>query len=95
MCFLEKGDGDVTFDEKEIVNETKLFYEQLYSSRDVTDVKIDTCVENAPKLNQEEKQNLEGSISYQEAHKTLRAMKNNKSPGSDGFSVEFYKFSLL
>ena len=34
---------------------------------------------------------LEGKISYEEASKTLLSMSNNKSPGSDGFTAEFFK----
>ena len=35
---------------------------------------------------------LEGIISKEEALSALKLMKNNKSPGSDGFTTEFYKF---
>ena len=34
----------------------------------------------------------EGQITYTEAHTAVRATKNNKSPGSDGYTSEFYKF---
>ena len=37
-------------------------------------------------------QNLEGPLTLQEALESLKQMKNNKSPGMDGFTVEFYKF---
>ena len=35
---------------------------------------------------------LEGRISKEEALLALKNMKNNKTPGSDGFTAEFYKF---
>ena len=38
---------------------------------------------------------LEGPITYNEALETLRNMKNNKSPGNTGFSIEFYKFFFI
>ena len=38
------------------------------------------------------RENTEGIITYAEACEALKDMKNNKSPGPDGFSVEFYKF---
>ena len=44
------------------------------------------------KLTEEEKDNLEGEIGSFEAGKILKKMKNNKSPGSDGFTSEFLKF---
>ena len=35
---------------------------------------------------------LEGLISYTEAAMALKVMKNNKSPGPDGYTVEFFKY---
>ena len=35
---------------------------------------------------------MEGPLSVAEALKSLKDMKNNKSPGIDGFTAEFYKF---
>ena len=43
------------------------------------------------KLTEEEKDNLEGEIESFEAGEILKKMKNNKSPGSDGFTSEFLK----
>ena len=40
----------------------------------------------------QEKTSLEGEITLDEASVALQNMKNNKSPGSDGFIVEFLKF---
>ena len=38
---------------------------------------------------------IEGRISYEEALQFLKKMKNDKSPGSDGFTTEFFKFFWL
>ena len=38
-----------------------------------------------------ESDSIEGPITYLEAASVLRAMSNNQSPGSDGFSAEFFK----
>jgi hypothetical protein len=35
---------------------------------------------------------LEGEISLPELTSALKRMKNNKSPGSDGFRADFFKF---
>ena len=40
----------------------------------------------------QEKTSLEGEITLDEASVALKNMKNNKSPGFDGFTVEFFKF---
>ena len=44
------------------------------------------------KLSSKMSQKLEGNISLCEAGKSLKAMSNNKSPGVDGYSCEFFKF---
>ena len=43
-------------------------------------------------LTEEEKLKLEGEITGDEIAFVLNKMKNNKSPGTDGFSSEFFKF---
>ena len=46
---------------------------------------------NFYKLTNEESQALEGEITYLEALNVLKNMKNDKRPGSDGFTAEFFK----
>ena len=45
---------------------------------------------NFPKLNQEEIENLNRSITSTEIETIIRNLPANKSPGPDGFTVEFY-----
>ena len=92
MHFLEVDNGELTFDNDEIVKETKLFYEHLYAAKDVVDIDLNDIISDAPTLDEDEKELLEGPILYEEAVSALKAMKNNKSPGSDGFTCEFFKF---
>ncbi len=42
-------------------------------------------------MNQSEAEKLEGSISKSELGFALKNMTNNRSPGTSGFSCEFYK----
>ena len=35
---------------------------------------------------------MDGNLSFKECGESLKLMKNVKSPGSDGFTVDFYKF---
>ena len=45
---------------------------------------------NFPKLNQEEIENLNRSITSTEIETVIRTLPANKSPGLDGFIAEFY-----
>ena len=44
------------------------------------------------KLTDDDREQMEGEITEQECLSTLKNMSNGKSPGIDGFTVEFYKF---
>lgn len=94
---VEKENGDIVTNQKEILKQVKIFYENLYKNRDVECCKpkdIENSLQNVNvrKLSLDEQDKLEGEISVQEAGETLKRMKSNKTPGSDGFSSEFFKF---
>ena len=40
----------------------------------------------------EKVEKLDGDLTLQEVSTALKNMKNNKSPGTDGFNVGFYEF---
>ena len=46
---------------------------------------------NFPKLNQEEIENLNRSITSTEIETIIRNFPTNRSPGPDGFTAEFYQ----
>ena len=91
---LENNEGRVIHEQSEILRETKSFYEQLYRKTEVNgsfDFINELNFQDIPKLSHTESDSLEGEITLEEASKTLYKMKSNKSPGSDGFSAEFFK----
>ena len=70
------------------------FYKDLYKQCDHKDNSTIQSVlgENESKLSDKVSQDLEGEILYSELAFALKNMKNNKSPGLDGFTVKFFKF---
>ena len=93
---VEKENGEIITKQKDILNEVKYFYDNLYKKRDtksnLSDLKKDLKNLSVPILSSQEKESLEGTITVKEAGEALKKMKNNKTPGTDGFSAEFYKF---
>ena len=93
---VTKDNGDTINRQEEILKEVKKFYSNLYKTHDIIEDKdiqeIFNDLQTSPKLSLEEINKLEGEISDEEILSILKKMKNNKSPGSDGFSVEFFKF---
>ena len=94
MPKLVRTNGTIASDINEIKEETRAFYKRLYSAREVQDVDINALfnINEIPRLDTFHSDKLEGDITYDEALSVLKNMKNNKSPGSDGFTVEFFKF---
>ena len=97
---LESDDGVTITDEKEILLAIETFYENLYSS-DITDSQCDflnfSANVNIPKLSEDERDEMEGALGYDECEKIIRSFEKEKSPGEDGFTVEFYQsfFDLI
>lgn len=95
---VQIDDGKIISNQNEILNQVKIFYENLYKCNNVstncTISEINTGLKdvNVKKLRYEEQENLEGTISVSEAGEVLKNMKSNKTPGTDGFSSEFFKF---
>ena len=93
---LVNSDNSTISKQEDILSAIESFYKQLYSSKDIflDDVDLDTVIEkdNVNILKEDMSSELEGKLTYQEASFALKNMKNNTSPGSDGYTVEFFKF---
>ena len=92
MNVLEQSNGEIICDIDQITNEVKTFYQSLYASKE-NEIKVDidpnlVC----PKLDEDEKNSLEGLIKLTEILNAIKNLKNDKSPGSDGYTAEFFKF---
>jgi exonuclease III len=97
MQELKKENGNIIVEQKELLKEQRTFYKNLYSENK----KINCNDENILKyvdmskvqvLTNEESRKCEGQIEYKELLAALKKTKNNKSPGNDGYTTEFFKF---
>lgn len=82
---------------KDIMDEQTRFYSKLYSEKtNLSDTHIKKFLDNdnpyIEKLSEDEKVFCDADLSQAECLLYLKSMKNDKSPGMDGFTVEFYKF---
>ena len=93
MYKLEKDNGDILYETDDMLNETKSFYEKLYKCQpNNTEYCKEFFTETLPKLDEDSSKNLEGYITLEEASAALKSMTNGKSPGTDGMTVDFFKF---
>ena len=71
------------------------FYKELFTSQTHRNPDYDYFLSNTQphrkKLSDESKEALDSDISNEEIIKSLKLIKNNKSPGPDGISTELYK----
>ena len=79
--------------EDEILKKIETFYKQLYNSRlDKNDLfYYFVCTKSKIlKLQDQQRNELEGKITLVECKVVLRTLSSGKSPGEDGFTWEFY-----
>ena len=89
----------VISNEQEITDISKInnhilqFYQNLFTEKQSTsENRFNTLLNNLniPSLNSEEILSCEGNLTEQEIYKSLTSFKDNKSPGNDGLTKEFY-----
>ena len=90
-----KKDRTEVSDQKHILNELKSYYSNLFKSQDL---QLENFYLNellyayhVNKLDNLQSESIDGPLTYTEIHMALKQMKNNKTPGIDGFPAEFFK----
>jgi len=88
-------DRGLVTEPKEILSEERAFYSNLYCNSDTMTETLNHSIfldENpVRKVSEGVAGDCDLPITLDECEKALSKMANNKSPGSDGFTVEFYK----
>ena len=84
---------EVTTDSAEIQRIITDYYEQLYGNKIDNLEEMDSFLEkcNLTRLNQEEIEIMNNSITSTEIEAVIKNFPKNKSPGPDGFTGEFYQ----
>ena len=90
---VDKHSGMVCEDDDSVLDIAREFYGRLYRSPVVEDSVMSEFVQipQDKKLSLSHKRMLEGDVTVDDMHQALKKMKNRRSPGSDGLTVEFYK----
>ena len=85
--------GEVTSDNAEIHSIIRDYYEQLYGDKMDNLEEMDRFLEkfNLSRLNQEEIEIMNNPITRTEIEAVIKNLPENKSPGPDSFTGEFYQ----
>ena len=90
---ITEGQEKVVTDPGEILEAQKDFYKQLYSEPRGIQLDADIFKEiKIPQLEEIEKKLCDEEITMEEVAKSLKELPNNKTPGTDGLTTDFYKF---
>ena len=92
---INKPDGTIIVKQEEILDELANFYSNLFQNKDkdinFKSLKSVLSTIKHPTLSVSDSDLLEHPLNVQELGQALKKMKNNKSPGIDGFPSEFFK----
>ena len=92
---LRLQDDSTTNNGNVILDQIETYFTNLYTS-DYTysNEEWDSFTLNLkiPKLSDEDRDNLEGPLTYDECKKVLETFQTDKALGEDGFTAEFYKY---
>ena len=92
---IRTNNGVIT-NQQTILKELKIFYKNLLQSKhedNQNQSKSPFLVkENIKTLSMQEQAKYKGLITEREVIKVLKVMRNGKSPGTDGYTADFYNF---
>ena len=95
---LRIQDDSTTCNVKQILDQIEDYFKKLYTSENTSSQEeYNEFIQHLtiPRLSNEDRDSLEGPLTYEECKKVLDSFKNDKSPGEDGFTVEFYIYFFM
>ena len=97
MRKLIRTNGEETTAPDTIMNEIHRLYSELYDEKSGIQADYSSCpfLEDAlssPMLTDSMRETCEGQLTYFECFKVLSTFSNDKTPGNDGLTIEFYMF---
>ena len=89
---LTKDNLDTVTGIQDLLSETRSFYENLYSAEECDENEQDSfLIDELPRLNDNDREVCEGYITEEELREAVISMENDRSPGIDGLTTNFYK----
>jgi hypothetical protein len=90
---IRNAKGEITSNTTEIQGIIRDYFKNLYSSKfeDLEEMNKFLDIYDHPKLSQEDINHLNRSIICNETEASIKSLPKKKSPGPDGFFVEFYQ----
>ena len=89
---LTKENLDTVTSTRDLLIETRAFYKKLYTADIIHPDTQETFFNiHIPQLSASDQHSCELPLSTSELEKSLKQMENNKSPGIDGLTTNFYK----
>ena len=89
--------GEIITEQKKILHQVKEYYVKLFKNKDseLDTTKLSEVIDlsQIKKLTHSQALQLEGPVTLTELGNALKSMKNNKTPGIDGFPFDFLRCS--
>jgi glutamyl-tRNA reductase len=90
---IRNAKGEITTNIMKVQEIIRDYFKKLYSNKFENLEEVDRFLDtnNHPKLNQEDINHLNRSLTQNGIEAAIKSLPKKKSPGADGFSAEFYQ----
>ena len=92
---ISNQNNQIITNQEDILKELELYYTKLFESHDyeLQDIDLEKLFasQNITKLTNDDRNKIQGKLTLNEVSMALKNMKNDKTPGIDGFPADFFK----